>query len=147
MGVLSAIIAAKKEDWVAIEQSAYPPASWPSIEVNGIDPIKLSTLHYLASGRTPGRIRTILCAMRFRPAGGKKTEETWLLRFPNGVAATFASIDPLQSSVLAVKWGETDELQSHDWEIEDAQKFIVELSSFARQAKLQKTRLFLWLSL
>ena len=147
MSVLSAIIAAKKQDCVAIGKASYPPATWPSVEVSGVDPIKLSTLHYLASGRSPGRVKTILCALRFRHAGGNKTEGPWLLSIPNSICATFASIDPLHALGIAVAWSETDELQSHEWSIEDAQKFILELSSFARQARKQIAQLFLWLAL
>ena len=145
VGVLSVIIAAETVDRAAIGLDPYPPDRWPSIEVSGIDPIKLSTLHYLASGRTPGRIKTLLCVMRFRYVGGDKKEGPWLLGIPKSVCKSFASMDPLHAHALAVKWGDTDELQAHDWSMEDAQNFIIELSSFARESMQHKSRLFLWL--
>jgi hypothetical protein len=147
MGVLSAIIAAESGDGDAIGCETYPPARWPSVEVNGIDPIKLSTLHYLVAGRTPGRIRTVLCAMRFRHAGGDKKEGPWVLRVPKSICASFVSMDPMHAQAIAVKWAGTDELGAHDWSLEDAQRFIIELSSFARQSIQHKRKLFLWISL
>jgi hypothetical protein len=147
MGVISALIAADAGMCDSIARDLLPPANWPSLDADGLNPLTLSTLHFAASGRVPGKIRVVLCSMRFRFAGGDKEHGPWLVWVPKSIHSTFAAIEPSNALAIAKKWVATDELQRDGWSAESAEEFVHQLAVFALQAKQQKQRLFLWVSL
>jgi hypothetical protein len=124
-----------------------PSGHLPTVETNGVDPIKLATLHGILTGRDyslDAAFDQLLAEVQEVTAEGD--EGPWVYVVPDGLVAALRSASAERVAEVAVEWAETDEWKLDGVPADDLGPLLDDLADLARRAKPPK-RLHLWMSL
>ena len=148
MALLSDFIHADCDAGAAIGKCERPADQWPCLEGwKGIEPVKVSTLHFCITGEQPSVDQVVDLSSLFELAGGDEESGPWVIKIPSTVVATLASVSPASVPAIAAKWAVTEELQMDGWSAEDAAQFIDQIQPLAAKAVGDSKCIYLWVSL
>lgn len=139
MGILTNIIAAEEDEYVAIGESLRPVDEWSGIERRGIDTAKIATLHCLLTGdefeEAVGGYEPVYVA----------DEGAVVLRLADEVMERLATLDEDALELVAEELAATEEYEMEQWETAEVQAMVFELADLARLAESQGQVLFVWM--
>ncbi len=139
MGILTNIIAAEEDEYVAIGESLRPVDEWSGIERRGIDTAKIATLHCLLPGdefeEAVGGYEPVYVA----------DEGAVVLRLADEVMERLATLDEDALELVAEELAATEEYEMEQWETAEVQAMVFELADLARLAESQGQVLFVWM--
>jgi len=139
LGILTNIIAAEEDEYVAIGESLRPVDEWSGIERRGIDTAKIATLHCLLTGdefeEAVGGYEPVYVA----------DEGAVVLRLADEVMERLATLDEDALELVAEELAATEEYEMEQWETAEVQAMVFELADLARLAESQGQVLFVWM--
>ena len=139
MGILTNIVAAEEDEFVAIGESMRPVDEWSGIERRGIDTAKIATLHCLLTGDEFEE--AVSC---YEPVYVAE-EGAVVLRIADEVMQRLTMLDEDALDMVAEELAATEEYEVEQWETEDVQALVIELADLARLAESQGQALFVWM--
>jgi hypothetical protein len=124
-----------------------PAGHLPTVEENGVDPIKLATLNGIATGRdysVDGGFDQL--SEEVEEVTSKGDEGPWVFAVPAALVAALRSAGAQRLAMIADKWAATEEWMMDGVPAEDVRPLLHDLADLARSAEPPK-RLYLWMSL
>jgi hypothetical protein len=140
MGPLADLIIASSSEIQAIAASDYPLGTYKGINVDGLDPFRLSELHAVLSGQDSAAL-----LQKYQPIAEAGPTGPWLIRFPQDMIDSLAYIAPQYFAATASKWAAVERPGQEDLSSEEAEKFVARLTHFARTAAFEGLEMFLWI--
>lgn len=139
MGILTQIVAAEEDEYVAIGESLRPLEEWSGIERRGIDTAKIATLHCLLTGE-----EFDLAISAYEPVhvGG---EGAVVLRLADEVTERLATLDEEALELVAGELAATEDFEMEQWDPEEVLALVLDLADLARLADAQGQVLFVWM--
>ena len=139
MGILTNIVAAEEDEYVAIGESLRPLEEWSGIERRGIDTAKIATLHCLLTGE-----EFDLAISAYEPVhvGG---EGAVVLRLADEVTERLATLDEEALELVAGELAATEDFEMEQWDPEEVLALVLDLADLARLADAQGQVLFVWM--
>ncbi len=139
MGILTQIVAAEEDEYVAIGESLRPLEEWSGIERRGIDTAKVATLHCLLTGE-----EFDLAISAYEPVhvGG---EGAVVLRLADEVTERLATLDEEALELVAGELAATEDFEMEQWDPEEVLALVLDLADLARLADAQGQVLFVWM--
>jgi hypothetical protein len=139
MGSAADLILADPQDAAGIVASDYPLGTFKGVNVDGLDPVKLATLHSLFDSRLFGEV-----LREYQPVAQASPTGPWLIRLPDPLISFLGSIAPPDQLSVAARWASADQLAEAGWSAEDADQFLGRLVLYAQTAAFEGRGLFLW---
>jgi hypothetical protein len=124
-----------------------PAGHMPTVEENGVDPVKLATLNGIATGRdysVDGGFDQL--SEEVEEVTSKGDEGPWVLAVPSALVAALRSASGERLETIADEWAATDEWMLDGVPAEDIRPLLHDLADLARSAEPPK-RLYMWMSL
>ncbi len=139
MGILTQIVAAEEDEYVAIGESLRPLEEWSGIERRGIDTAKIATLHCLLTGE-----EFDLAISAYEPVhvGG---EGAVVLRLADEATERLATLDEEALELVAAELAATEDFEMEQWDPEEVLALVLDLADLARLADAQGQVLFVWM--
>jgi hypothetical protein len=139
LGILTQIVAAEEDEYVAIGESLRPLEEWSGIERRGIDTAKVATLHCLLTGE-----EFDLAISAYEPVhvGG---EGAVVLRLADEVTERLATLDEEALELVAGELAATEDFEMEQWDPEEVLALVLDLADLARLADAQGQVLFVWM--
>lgn len=141
------IISAKREKALGAMLAKEGMGALPTLEAHTVDTIKLSSLLLILRGEPLDDEQFGKCMKSFEEIGGQGENGPWLYVLPDELHDRLAQMADERFSEVAAAWSQTEEAQMDRWEVEEAEKFLRDLSSFAATARSQTLNLLLFESL
>ena len=141
MDIMTNIIAAEKDEFTAIGDSACPLDEWSGIEAPGLDTLKVATLHCLLTGDSMQRALD-LCEPVY-----VSESETSVLRIADELLEKLAALDEDALESVAGELAASEEFEADAWDPEDVLVQLTELADLAQLAESQGQNLFVWIAL
>lgn len=139
MGILTNIVAAEEDEFVAIGESLRPLEEWSGIERRGIDTAKIATLHCLITGE---EFDMAISAYEPVHVGG---EGAVVLRLADEVTERLATLDEEALELVAGELAATEDFEMEQWDPEEVLALVLDLADLARLADAQGQVLFVWM--
>jgi hypothetical protein len=114
MGVLSDLIVAPPVDAERVGRASLPDASIPSVDVKGIDTVKLGVLHEILTGTSFDELLE-----QYDPAYEGSDEGPWVFVLPAELVASLAKLDSGDRRTVAAKWAQAEEFALDGWSLSD----------------------------
>jgi hypothetical protein len=139
LGILTQIVAAEEDEYVAIGESLRPLEEWSGIERRGIDTAKIATLHCLLTGE-----EFDLAISAYEPVhvGG---EGAVVLRLADEATERLATLDEEALELVAAELAATEDFEMEQWDPEEVLALVLDLADLARLADAQGQVLFVWM--
>ena len=139
MGILTQIVAAEEDEYVAIGESLRPLEEWSGIERRGIDTAKIATLHCLLTGE---EFDLVISAYEPVHVGG---EGAVVLRLADEATERLATLDEEALELVAAELAATEDFEMEQWDPEEVLALVLDLADLARLADAQGQVLFVWM--
>jgi hypothetical protein len=150
VGLLSDFFVARPDEVVSVLEMG-PEGTFPTVEAQNVETVKIATLSAIATGRD-GEIETggfERLLDEIDEVAALDEDGPWVYRVPPPLSAALGAADETRLREIAREWGATEE-----WAIdglteehfEDLELIVVDLGRLARTAT-PETPLFLWLCL
>ncbi len=139
MGILTQIVAAEEDEYVAIGESLRPLEEWSGIERRGIDTAKIATLHCLLTGE---EFDLVISAYEPVHVGG---EGAVVLRLADEATERLATLDEEALELVAGELAATEDFEMEQWDPEEVLALVLDLADLARLADAQGQVLFVWM--
>ncbi len=138
MGSLADLIVATSSDAEAIVASEYPLSSFKGVNVDGLDPLQIAALHSVVAEKA---FEELLGS--YEPVAAGSASGPWLVKFPEELISTLASISPDNQASIANQWAASNQLQESGWSEQEAIGFLARLVHFAQVVSFENLELFL----
>ena len=135
MGVMSELAIGGEDDAEKIGNSL-PSKDLGGVDLSGIDPVKLGTLHSIVLGTTHDY------DLEFAPS----EEGPWVFKLQSSLVAALAAQDQAQQLDTAGRWLKTDEFSVDGWRLDNVVATVRTICEQARRASSTSCALFLWVS-
>jgi hypothetical protein len=139
LGILTQIVAAEEDEYVAIGESLRPLEEWSGIERRGIDTAKIATLHCLLTGE---EFDLVISAYEPVHVGG---EGAVVLRLADEATERLATLDEEALELVAAELAATEDFEMEQWDPEEVLALVLDLADLARLADAQGQVLFVWM--
>ena len=124
-----------------------PADHMPTVQENGVDPIKIATLNGIATGRDyslDGGFDQLL--EEVEEVTSKGDEGPWVFAVPAALVSALRSASAERLATIADEWAMTDEWMLDGVPADDLRPLLHDVADFARSAEPPK-RLYMWMSL
>lgn len=139
MDIVTHIIAAEEEEYTAIGESACPLDEWSGIEANGLDTLKVATMHCLLTSDS------LQMALDLYEPVYVSTNETVVLRMADELLEHLAALDEDALDSVAGELAASEAFESEQWHVDDVLAQLTELAELAQLAESQGQVLFVWM--
>ncbi|MBK9020770.1 MAG: hypothetical protein IPL72_12540 [Sulfuritalea sp.] len=139
MGILTQIVAAEEDEFVAIGESLRPLDEWSGIERRGIDTAKIATLHCLLTGE-----EFDMAISAYEPVH-VGSEGAVVLRLADEVTERLATLEEEALELVAGELAATEDFEMEQWDPEEVLALVLDLADLARLADAQGQVLFVWM--
>jgi hypothetical protein len=136
VGVLSELAIGDEGDAEKIANSL-PSADLGGVDLSGIDPVKLGTLHSIVLGKEHD----------YGLEYASSEEGPWVFKFPRELVDALAVQTQAQQMDVAARWLTTDEFSIDGWGLENVEATLRTICEQAKRASASSRALFLWVSL
>lgn len=140
MEFLTVIVAAEDDEYVAVGESTNPLAEWSGFEANGIDTMRLATLHSLLTGDS---LQSALDTYEPIYVG---ENETSVLRVADELFDKLVDLEDDALVSVSEELAATEEFESAGWDAEELIARLAPLGELARLAESQAQILFVWIN-
>ena len=141
--MLTNILIAKPEEATAIGQSSTQSATWPCLELNGLDNAKMAAL--LGALGFPKQAMELEGEQHLAVTvseGGP-----WVFHLPQELRDALAAMPPSHVVGVAERWVSHEELAYDGWSATDVVPLLEMLQQLASNAASEQKALLLWMSL
>jgi hypothetical protein len=124
-----------------------PAGHMPTVQENGVDPVKLATLNGIATGRdysVDGGFDQLSEEVEEVTSNGD--EGPWVFAVPTALVAALRSASAERLAAIADEWARTEEWMHDGVPAGDIRPLLHDFADLARSAEPPK-RLYLWMSL
>lgn len=142
MGVLSDLVMAPSSEAERVAQAQVPPQEFEGIDIKGIDPVKLGTLHSILTGQSFDELLEL-----YDPVVTVSDEGPWVTLVPAELVTRLAALDEAGRTEVAQQWANTEEFLLEGWDESDVASVLDSISSLAEKAVTSEQALFLWMCL
>lgn len=139
MALITNIVAADEDEYVALGESMRPLDEWSGIDGRGLDTAKVTMLHCLVTGD-----QYDLSLTHHEPAYVAE-EGAIVVRVADRVLDKLAAYDDEMLAHLAEELAATEDFEIEAWSVEDVHTLLVECAQLARLAESQGQSLFVWM--
>jgi len=139
MEIVTNIIAAEDDEYTEIGESSCPLDEWSGIEANGLDTVKIATLHCLLTGDP------LQMALDLYEPVYVSASETMVLRVADELLEQLAALDEDTLESISSELAATEEFESEQWHAEDVLAQLTEFAELAQLAESQGQALFVWM--
>ena len=139
MALVTNIVAADEDEFVAVGESMRPMDEWSGIEAPGLDTEKITMLHCLVSGDEYGVALSLHEPVYVAETGAI------VLRVADSVVEKLAAYDDEALAYLAEELAATEDFEIEAWAKEDVHALLSEIAGLARLADSQGQALFVWM--
>lgn len=126
------------DDAQAIVSSDYPLGEYSGVNVDGLDPLHLASLHALL---VQGEFDQVVEA--YQPIAEGSPSGPWLIQLPPELIEALPHIAPPDLPAVAKEWALTGPAQEVGWSQREAETFLARLVHFARTAAFEGIQLYL----
>jgi len=135
------IVIADAEDIESIGESFRPVEDWTGLEVQGIDPPKLATLHSMLTGESfDEAIADFYCVY------AASDEGPWVIQAPDVLIGKLAELEEQALEEIGEELAATEEFEMAGWPVEEVQNLLGELVQLANAALEQGFTMLVWMS-
>jgi hypothetical protein len=150
VSILTDFFVAAEAEIASIVDSG-PAGHMPTVEENGVDPVKLATLNGIATGRdysVDGGFDQLSEEVEevTSEVTSKGDEGPWVFAVPTALVAALRSASAERLETIADEWAATEEWMLDGAPAEDIRPLLHDLADLARRAEPPK-RLYMWMSL
>ena len=138
METLADLIVATLDERPAVLASDYPLESFQGVNVDGLDPLKVASLHACLADKAFDQV-----VPAYQPMAEASPNRPWLVRLPVELTVVLAGIAPQDIPAAAAAWATTEPLRQAGWSGQQAEKYLARLSHFSRLAAFDKKEVFL----
>lgn len=138
MSTLADLVLADSSDAQAIVASDYPLGEFTGVNVDGLNPLHIATLHAL---RTGGELEQL--AEHYKPMAQGSAEGPWLIRIPGELIEQLPHIAPQDVPAVAKEWAAVGQPLADGWTQQTAEAYLAQLVHFARTAAFEGKELYL----
>ena len=143
MGVLTKLVIADAADAGRVQESDDLSADFRSIDVRGIDPVKLC------------RLRSVLLATPydnswikgFATLAGTPEDGHWTFSVPPDLVDALTEVAPDQLSDIAQKWHASEEFRLDRWSLVDVAATLQRIYTLCSESQSQGRSVLMWMSL
>jgi len=135
------IVIGDADDAEAIGESFRPIEDWSGIELKGMDPAKLATLHSLVTGETFDE-----AIAKYYIVYAASDEGPWVIRVPDALTEKLAVLEEEALEEIGEELAGTEEFEMAGWPVEELQAVLAELSLLASSSLAQGYAMFVWMS-
>jgi hypothetical protein len=139
LALVTNIVAADEDDFMAVGESPRPLDEWSGIEGQGLDTAKVTMLHCLVTGDEYD-----IALSLHEPVYVAETGAI-VLRVADGVLDALAAQDDDTVAQLAEELAATEDFEMESWSTEDVHSLLMEFAGLARLAESQGQALFVWM--
>jgi hypothetical protein len=125
-----------------IGASRIPSGDFNGIDIKGIDTVKFTTLHALATGRSYDELMP-----GYEPVHSVSRDGPWVVVIPVELVSHLATLDLAAIRELGLRWADTDEFFVDQWTPADVVATLDEICEQAVKASSTHRSLFLWMCL
>ena len=136
MGAMSELTIGGESDAEKIGNSL-PSKDLGGVDLSGIDPVKLGTLHTIVLGKTHDY------DLEYAPS----EDGPWVFKFERDLVNALAVQTQAQQIEIAARWLRTDEFSADGWSLENVEATVRTVCEQPRRASSSSGSLFLWVSL
>lgn len=145
MGVETDYLLSKTEDIDKVVTSLNPSKEFNGVYAKGSDPISLSALHSVISGKENDDVFAII--ENFESVGGTDDGEVQVVRVPDEIRESLKEIDQSNIPGIVSRWIETDDYQCCGWQPKIAVAFLAEMREMLNRDGASDKDLVMWISL
>lgn len=138
MTTLADLIVADGSQVQAIVASEYPLGEYPGVNVDGLSPLHIVTLHALRSGGESEQL-----VAQYAPVAQGSPEGPWLIKIPAELIASLPGIAPQDQPAVARDWAQAGQPLADGWTPQVAETYLAQLVHFARTAAFEAKELYL----
>ena len=131
---------AARESEIDDELLEAPYERLETVEANGLSEVNFATLGEILGLGTYDEL-----VDRFTATGLADNDDVGLYGLPRDFRDALAALDDVGSA--ARRWVDTDELRMDEWQVEDGERVLREVSALARRARDEQRELWYWWSL
>lgn len=139
MALVTNIVAADEDEFVAVGESMSPLEQWSGIEAPGLDTAKITMLHCLVSGDQYD------AALILHEPVYVAESSAIVLRIALGVIDKLAAYDDEALLAIGEELAATEDFEREAWATDDVQSLLAEIAGLARLAESQGQGLFAWM--
>ena len=139
MALVTNIVAADEDEFVAVGESLSPLEQWSGIEAPGLDTAKVTMLHCLVSGDQYDAALILHEPVYVAESGAI------VLRIALGVVDKLAAYDDEALLAIGEVLAATEDFENEAWATDDVQSLLAEIAGLARLAESQGQGLFVWM--
>ena len=140
MEILVNIVAAEEDELEALGESLQPLEEWSGIQRRGLDTAKIVMLHCLLTGE-----EFDLALTSYEPVYVAEESGTLVLRLADAALEKLAQLEEEALEQVADELAATEEFEVGQWEQEEVESLLIDLSDLARLAEAQGQSLFVWM--
>lgn len=133
-------VIADEDDVIHIVNAGDPLEDWEGIEVNGINPSKMTMLHMLLTGDTYQEASSMYYATYSASEQGP-----WIFPIPTVVMEKLAEME-YELETIAEELISTEEFEEENWTLEQGEVLLSDLAASARISISEDKALFMWMS-
>lgn len=138
MTTLADLVLADSSEAQAIVASDYPLGEFSGVNVDGLNPLHIATLHAL---RTGGDLEQVVAS--YAPVAQGSAEGPWLIKLPSELIEELPSIAPQDQPAVAKEWAAAGQPLADGWTQQTAESYLAQLVHFARTASFEGKELYL----
>jgi hypothetical protein len=143
MGVLTKLVIADVADAGRVQENDDLSTDFRSIDVRGIDPVKLY------------RLRSVLLATPydnswikgFAALAGTPDDGHWTCSVPADLIEALTEVAPDQLGDIAQKWHDTEEFRLDRWSLADVKSTLQEIHTLCSESQSEGKSVLMWMSL
>ncbi|MFZ2852556.1 MAG: hypothetical protein WAZ34_00405 [Rhodocyclaceae bacterium] len=139
MALVTNIVAADEDEFIAVGESMRPMDEWSVIDGLGLDTAKVTMLHCLLTGDEYGVALALHEPVYVAESG------VIVLALAGSVVDRLAALDDEVLAQLAEELAATEDFEIDEWSAEHVLALLVELAGLARLAESQGQALFVWM--
>jgi len=139
MESLADLLMATSEDIPAIIGSEYPLGSYRGVNIDGLDPLMLVSLHASFAG---GDFEPLV--KLYHPVAQASETGPWLIQLPAPLTEFLASLQPPDYPQAARAWAQSDQARGGGFEPQVGEKYLGQMAYLAQTAVFDGKQLFLW---
>ena len=143
MGILTDFFAATRAEVEAFDFGDLPRERFPTLELKGLDPVKMATLHTLLVGADLDDVEAVVARIP-EPIHEEDGGELVVFQLADAVVRGLADLDDNGAARIAERWVATEEFKMDRWTREDVDWVLTELRTFMEDAVRAGREVYLW---
>lgn len=143
MAILTDFFAATRAEVDTFDFSEMPQEYFPTLQLKGLDPVKMATLHTLLIGADIHDVESVVARIP-EPIHEEDAGDLVVFALPDAIVRGLADLDDNGTARLAERWVATEEFKMEGWTRADVDPVLNQLRTFMEEAIRAEKDVFLW---